>query len=57
LIGLYTETLDDIINNFIDNLKKEARNYKGEKKQVLLSFTTDPYNSLNDKLDFYSEDG
>lgn len=32
-------------NDFIESLKRDARNIKDRTKQVLLSFTTDPYNS------------
>lgn len=33
-------------HNFIDDLKKDARNLKDRNQQVLLSFMSDPYNSL-----------
>ena len=42
-------------NNVIDTLRKEARKHYNSDKQVLMSFTTDPYNSLNDKLQLTSQ--
>ncbi|MBU0959797.1 MAG: radical SAM protein [Nanoarchaeota archaeon] len=34
-------------NSIIENLRKDAKKLKGTNKQVLMSFTTDPYNPFN----------
>ncbi len=39
----------------IEQLIKSAKKYTGTKNQVLMSFTTDPYNPLNDKLQLTTE--
>jgi len=36
--------------NVIEQLKKDAVKYRGTDKNVLLSFTTDPYQPINDEL-------
>lgn len=39
----------------IEQLIKSAKKYKSTNKQVLMSFTTDPYNPLNDTLQLTTE--
>lgn len=51
----YNHNIVEQKNNFLTNLRKEAETYTKGKKQVLLSFTSDPYCSLNDTLDLTKE--
>lgn len=51
VIRMNRQDFDTNVNprkNILDNLEKEIKKYQNSDKQVFMSFTTDPYNPLNE---------